>query len=171
MTYKGHLAGGLLVSAGATAAFAVGAGGEFTAQTIGGVFATTLFFSLSPDLDTSSRPQRWYFKLVFIILAGLAWNEQFRLATALALVAIMPVLDHHRGWTHHRLSPPLALGAAGALCGYWMLPEEASFREWVTQVTDLARSDILVIAGAAILGWYTHLILDGLLRIFPATDD
>lgn len=163
MSYKGHLTGGVLVAT-AVAAAAVGSGGR--PETTMGLFATALFFSLFPDLDTSSRPQRWFFKLVIVCLLYLAWAGEYRTATAVAVLALLPVLDHHRGWTHYRLSPIAA--ALAAVAGYtlWKL-DGAGLGEWMAAVRELPHGLEMQFAGAALAGWYTHLILDGLFRVFP----
>ena len=166
MTWKGHLAGGVLVSAGVAAA-AAGRGGR--PGTTLSLFATALFFSLFPDLDTSSRPQRWFYKLVFAGLLYLAWAGEYRSATAVAVLALLPVLDHHRGWTHHRLSPVAAAAAAAA--GYaWWQQEGSGFGEWFAVLRELPFGPEIQFAGAALAGWYTHLFLDGLFRVFPRED-
>ena len=163
MTWKGHLAGGVLVSAGVAAA-AAGSGGRPGPNVA--LFATTLFFSLFPDLDTSSRPQRWFYKLVFAGLLYLAWAGEYRSATAVAVLALLPVLDHHRGWTHHRLSPVAAVATAAA--GYaWWQQEGSGFGEWFAVLCGLPFGLEMQFAGAALAGWYTHLFLDGLFRVFP----
>ena len=50
------------------------------------VAGTALFFSLFPDLDTSSVPQRWFFRLVFFSLLYLGWTERYELATLVGVV-------------------------------------------------------------------------------------
>lgn len=163
MSCKGHLAGGVLVAAGVAAA-AEGSGGR--PGTTLGLFATALFFSLFPDLDTSSRPQRWFFKLVFAGLLCLAWAGEYRTATALAVLALLPVLDHHRGWTHCRLSPIAAAAVAAAGYAWWKL-DGAGVQELMAVLRELPHGVEAKFAGAALAGWYTHLVLDGLFRVFP----
>ncbi|MCY3762270.1 MAG: metal-dependent hydrolase [Gemmatimonadetes bacterium] len=167
MSYKGHLEGGLLVAA-AVAAVAEGSGAR--PETTMGLFATALFFSLFPDLDTSSRPQRWFFKFVFAGLLYLAWAGEYRTATAVAVLALLPVLDHHRGWTHCRLSPLAAAVVAAAGYAWWKL-EGAGPGEWVAVLRELPHGLEMQFAGAALAGWYTHLILDGLFRVFPQENE
>ena len=163
MSYKGHLAGGVLVAT-AVAAAAEGSGGG--PETTLGLFATALFFSLFPDLDTSSRPQRWFFKLVFAALLYLAWAGEYRTATAVAVLALLPVLDHHRGWTHYRLSPIAAAAVVAAGYTWWKL-DGTGLEEWIAVLGQLPHGLEAKFAGAALAGWYTHLVLDGLFRVFP----
>ena len=131
-----------------------------------GLFATALFFSLFPDLDTSSRPQRWFFKVVFAALLYLAWAGEYRTATAVAALALLPVLDHHRGWTHHRLSPIAAAAVAAAAYAWWKL-DGSGLGGWIAVIRGLPQGLEMRFAGAALAGWYTHLFLDGMFRVFP----
>ena len=153
-----------MLVATAIAAAATGGGGH--PRTTLGLFAAALFFSLFPDLDTSSRPQRWFFKLVFAGLLYLAWAGEYRTATAVAVLALLPVLDHHRGWTHHRLSPIAAAAIAAAGYAWWKLEGEG-LGDWIAVLGDLPHGLEIQFAGAAVAGWYTHLFLDGLFRVFP----
>lgn len=75
---------------------------------------------------------------------------------------MLPLVDHHRGWTHGRFVPLLLLAVLGAAL-LW-------FEGWTS--TELRLIEILTplrlsFAAAAVVGWYTHLLLDGLFRFFP----
>ena len=163
MSYKGHLVGGVLVASAVAAAAEVSGGRPETTLSL---FATVLFFSLFPDLDTSSRPQRWFFKVVFAALLYLAWAGEHRTATAVAVLALLPVLDHHRGWTHHRLSPLAAAAIAAAGYAWWKL-DGAGPGERFAVLRELPQGLEVQFAGAALAGWSTHLFLDGMFRVFP----
>ena len=68
MNFKGHLTSGVVVGVGiAVGAVDYGYIDGDDLQTQAAVAGTTLFFALFPDLDTSSVPQRWFFRLVFLL--------------------------------------------------------------------------------------------------------
>jgi len=162
MTYRGHLAGGLVLAA--TAALAAPALGLVETSdwvSLAGVAGTALFFSLFPDLDTSSVPQRWFFRAVFGLLICLAWRGQYQVATLVALVALLPVLDQHRGWTHSWWSPLVMPVLLGGIYELWRWPQQMPGERPAFGAIHLA------CLGAAMWGWYGHLLLDGKLRIFP----
>ena len=164
MRAAGHLAGG--VAAGAAVAGAASAAGAIAG--VGdprwwAVFATALFFALFPDVDTDSLPRRWFYRAVLAALLWLAWSGRWQMATLLAVVSTLPLVDHHRGWTHGRLTPVLAVALLGAGCLWWRgdLP-----RAWESGGASIPPADLVLLA-AALAGWYTHLFLDGRFRLFP----
>ena len=83
------------------------------------IVGTALFFSLFPDLDTASVAQRWFFRSVFCTLLYLGWTEHYELATLIGILCVLPLLDHHRGWTHWKISPFITVGLLGTSYEYW----------------------------------------------------
>lgn len=132
----------------------------------------TLFFSLYPDLDTASVPQRWFYRVVFGILLYLSWCGEYRQAAVLAIVAILPLLDHHRGWTHWRVSPLLVVVLPAFGLAYWGRSGVDEGRG-----SDAAAVAMEVMSGhgleivAALVGWYVHLLMDGRFKLFPSGRD
>ena len=57
-------------------------------------------FALLPDLDTASIPQRWFYRGVVLALVVLIAAGFFREAALIGVVAMLPLVHHHRGWTH-----------------------------------------------------------------------
>ena len=172
MNFGGHAMGGVVAGfAAAAVAGVAGAGsgapamfgeleevlgtGAFSAGCFGAAFLMALF----PDLDTASIPQRWYLRIMFAglvasVLAG--WMELF---VVLALVALLPLLHHHRGWTHWRLTP---WGVAFLLA---VAHEYADARaSWFSSFSWADVWALLLEAWpfvlACVLGHYTHLLLD-----------
>lgn len=168
MTFKGHLIGGVLAGAGLTAVAArLGYLPPQDYHTWGWAFGTTVAFSLFPDLDTSSVPQRWFFRLVFAALVYLGWTEDYQLATLVGLLAVLPLLDHHRGWTHWKISPLLVPLLLGAAFEYWRARQTwFSGFSW-ENVRELLAGHLIFLV-ACTVGWYTHLLLDGHFKLFPA---
>jgi hypothetical protein len=171
MNFRGHLVGGVLTAtAAAAAATRWGYIDPLDYATWGGVWATAVFFSLFPDFDTASVPQRWFFRCVFLALVYLAVTGQFELATLVGLLSILPLLDHHRGWTHWKLSPVLVPVFLGAVYEYWRAQHA-----WIDgfsweNIGGVLRGHAVFLA-ASIAGWYTHLLLDGQFKIFPTDRD
>ena len=79
------------------------------------------------------------------------------------MLSTLPLVDHHRGWTHARLTPVLATGVLGAGCLWWRGDLAAV---WASGGASIPAAD-LVLLGAVLSGWYTHLLLDGRFRLFP----
>ena len=124
------------------------------------VALTCLFFSLFPDLDISSIPQRWFYRCLFIGLIILAFSGYWKLATYIAIVSMLPLLSKHRGWTHHPLTTftfPLFI----VLCYAFVL--ENYQINWKTSSIII---DVLQKYGwlyiASVFGWWTHLWSDGI---------
>ncbi len=171
MNFKGHVLGGIVagsvVAAGATYLGHV-APDDLTTQAA--VAGTALFFSLFPDLDTASVAQRWFFRGVFCTLLYLGWIEDYELATLVGILCVLPLLDHHRGWTHSKISPFITVGLLGTTYEYWRA-RQAFLGEfnWDNVHTLLEGHWVFFIAGIA--GWYTHLLLDGRFKVFPTGQD
>jgi membrane-bound metal-dependent hydrolase YbcI (DUF457 family) len=110
--------------------------------------ALTVMFGIFPDIDTNSKAQDFFYSAFFIADLALVATDQFQLAAYLGLVAMLPVLTHHRGWTHTKWA---ALLVPSPLVGFpWLIyPGDP----WVG----------LPYYGAAILGYFSHLYLDKLI--------
>ncbi len=139
MKYHSHAIDGLLVASILTACtLAVG----FEPL----VFPVVFFFSLFPDLDTDSIPRRWSYRVVFICLIYLGYFEFYKEAYFLSIIAITPLLDKHRGWTHKIWAPILFL--VGLTVFYNNFIQNSDFMlYWKLYI-------------ATIIGWYVHLWVD-----------
>ena len=167
MTFRGHLTGG--VAAGIGMAVLAAQWGHVAPDDLHSwatVCGTTVFFALFPDLDTSSVPQRWFFRLVFVVLLYLGWSQRYELATLVGILAVLPLLDHHRGWTHWKVSPLVVPLVLGIIYEYWRARQAwMSGFSW-ENVTQLLRDHAIYLV-ACMVGWYTHLLLDGRFKLFP----
>lgn len=152
--YKGHLAGATLFVLGYIAllayAFSVDAAYEqFSAlEQIGyplGLVALALLFGLWPDVDTNSKGQRVFYSIFLVTDLFLIATEQFRAAAYLGLVALLPVLSHHRGWTHTWWAM-LLIPSPLLLLPYLHVPERPLVG--------------LPFYGAAVVGYLSHLVVD-----------
>ena len=154
--YKGHIAGGLAAGAVYSLAvskvpverFAESAGLLENWQALAALFVLSMLFALFPDVDTNSKGQDIFVGLAFTVDVLLILNGNIQAAAYLGLIAMLPILGHHRGWTHSKIAM-LAIPLPILLVPY------------------LHNDNILPISivyyGAAVAGYFSHLLLDGLI--------
>lgn len=154
--YKGHIAGGLaagLVYAGIimwapVTYFAEAAGILHGWESLAAVFVLAVLFGLFPDVDTNSKAQDIFLGTAFIADVILVTTGRIEAAAYLGLVAMLPIVSHHRGWTHTKwamVAVPLPLLIVPYFYNHAMLPVS------------------VVYYGAAVAGYFSHLLLDGLI--------
>ena len=154
--YKGHVAGGALFGAlyyGAIAyvpieQLAETAGVLNDWQAIFALFVISMLFGLFPDIDTNSKAQDLFFAIAFPLDVLLLAVNRVEAAAYLGLIAMLPVIGKHRGWTHKKwamLLVPLPIIAVPYLYDPAALPISAVFY------------------GAAVSGYFSHLFFDGLI--------
>lgn len=154
--YKGHIAGGL--AAGVVFAsvlmyapityFAEVAGVLHGWEAIAAVFVLSMLFGLFPDVDTNSKAQDIFLGTAFIVDVALVVTGRIQAAAYLGLVAMLPIVTHHRGWTHTKwamLVVPLPILLVPYFYNNAILPAS------------------IVYYGAAVAGYFSHLLLDGLI--------
>lgn len=111
------------------------------------LFGLCLMFGLWPDVDTNSKGQNLFYSIFFLVDVVLIATQRFEEAAYLGLFALLPALGKHRGWTHTwwaMVLVPLPL----LVLPYLHLPERP-----------LAG---LPFYGAAVVGYFSHLFMDGL---------
>ena len=159
--YKGHLAGATaffgVYLAGLAFVFSVDqAYQRFSELELIGVpavlFGLCLMFGLWPDVDTNSKGQNLFYSIFFTIDVVLIVMREFQWAAYLGLFAILPVLGKHRGWTHTYWAM-LLIPSPLIILPYLLFPERP-----------LAG---LPFYGAAVIGYFSHLFMDGLVIPFP----
>ncbi|HCH34319.1 TPA: metal-dependent hydrolase [Candidatus Saccharibacteria bacterium] len=154
--YKGHIAGGLVAGVGyalVMTAVPVERLAEYAQllddwQAMAAVFVVAMLFALFPDVDTNSKAQDIFYWLVFVVDVLLIWNGYLAAAAFLGLIAMLPILAHHRGWTHAKWAMfvvPLPIVLVPLLYSDTLLPIA------------------VVYYGAAVTGYFSHLLLDGLI--------
>ena len=154
--YKGHLAGATVFAVGYLAvlgyAFSIDAAYqqfsvlEQVAYPLV-LVVLALLFGLWPDVDTTSKGQQVFYSIFFVTDVFLIVTEQFRAAAYLGLVALLPVLSRHRGWTHTWWAM-LLIPSPLLILPYLHVPE----RPFIG----------LPFYGAAVVGYLSHLIVDRL---------
>lgn len=154
--YRGHIAGALVVGGAYVGVMDVAAHGLLTRagitlndwQLLVGLFVLAVLFGLWPDIDTNSMGQNIFFGLAFIADIVLIATGRLEAAAYLGLLAMTPIIGKHRGWTHSKLAMilvPLPIVLVPYLHNQHIL--------WLS----------LVLYGAAVAGYFSHLLLDGLI--------
>lgn len=154
--YKGHVVGGVLAGGVYTFAlsyvpveqFAEAAGVLQDTQAIAAIFVLAILFALFPDIDTNSKGQDIFYGLALVVDIVLIVNGNIEAAAYLGLIAMAPIIGKHRGWTHSKWAMfliPLPLVVVPYLNNGDILPFA------------------LVCYGAAVAGYFSHLLLDGLI--------
>jgi len=153
--YRGHIAGGLaagvvyaaIVSKVPVERYAEAASLLSDWQALAALFVLSILFGLFPDVDTNSKAQDIFIGLAFAVDILLIISGNIQAAAYLGLIALLPIIGHHRGWTHSKpamLLVPLPIVAVPYLNNNEILPIA------------------LVYYGAAVAGYFSHLLLDGL---------
>jgi membrane-bound metal-dependent hydrolase YbcI (DUF457 family) len=154
--WKGHV-GGAVVLGGAYAAalsfvpverFAEAAGVLHDWQAMAAILVLSVLFGLFPDVDTNSKGQNIFYGLALAVDVLLIWSGNIQAAAYLGLLALLPIVGHHRGWTHSKLAMllvPLPIIAVPYL-----------YNDEMLRIS-------LVYYGAAVVGYFSHLLLDGLI--------
>lgn len=168
MNFKGHITGGLISGTILATATFIGNGSSGLFDPLKSVFSVygiTVFFSLFPDVDISSIGQRWFYRAVFILLLYLGYQKYYEIATLASIIAITPILGHHRGWTHSYFPALLIPLLIASLYEYSLTKNHFFTGESLLRIYKHMRNHQWLIT-ACIIGWYTHLFLDCQLPMF-----
>lgn len=152
--YRGHIAGAVVANSAYVAGVWALPGDILQRWNISlddwqlllGLFVVAVLFALFPDVDTNSVGQNVFFGIAFIAMVALIVTGKFEPAAYLGLLAMLPIIGKHRGWTHHKLA--MFLVPAPIL----IIPYLHNHAIWVTG---------MLIYGAAVSGYFSHLLLDG----------
>lgn len=152
--YKGHIAGAVVCSGAYAAAlmfapvvaFAEAANILHGWQALAALFVLGILFGLFPDIDTNSKGQDIFYGGAFLLDVALILDGQLEAAAYLGLIAMAPVLSKHRGWTHTYWA--MVLVPLPILLVPSIFQESNQPAAWVYY-------------GAAVVGYFSHLLLDG----------
>jgi membrane-bound metal-dependent hydrolase YbcI (DUF457 family) len=154
--YKGHIVGGVVLG-GVYAGvlnfvpfehFVEMAGVLHNWQALAAVMVISILFALFPDIDTNSKGQNIFYGLALAMDVLLIWSGNIQAAAYLGVIAMLPIVGKHRGWTHSKLAMilvPLPIVIVPYLYNDKILWASALFY------------------GAAVVGYFSHLLLDGLI--------
>jgi hypothetical protein len=154
--YRGHLGGAVVVCAGYVfavtlmpIAWAAKTGYILSNwQLVAAMFVVAMLFGLWPDIDTNSKAQDIFFGLAFLCDIALIAAGRLEAAAYLGLLAMTPIVSKHRGWTHSKLAMIL-------------IPLPILVVPYLYSSNHLLPS--LLFYGAALSGYFSHLLLDGLI--------
>jgi hypothetical protein len=96
--YKGHVLGGMVVYGVLFCAVASILHPSFITACEWLLF--TLAGALFPDIDIKSKGQKYFYYLIFVLLAVLAVHQQFATIACCSFIVITPMLVRHRGIFH-----------------------------------------------------------------------
>ena len=106
--YRGHLWGGVVFFVGlaaAVVAFSAKAGSPEWVEVFRGwkvlvLLGIALLMALWPDVDIDSKGQRLFYRIFLAADVVLIAGKLYQLAAILGLLAMIPIVGRHRGWTH-----------------------------------------------------------------------
>lgn len=113
-----------------------------------GILVCCLSFGILPDIDISSTSQKIFYGCVIFGMTALIAMKNYQTAAILGLISLLPLVSKHRGWTHAKwaiILVPLPLLVLPAI----VYPTYALIG--------------LPFYLAGVLGYSSHLLLDGLL--------
>lgn len=154
--YRGHIAGAVVFFLGYLALLVYlysmnAAYQQFSTLELLGypvaMFALAVMFALWPDVDTNSKGQDVFYAIFLVADLFLIATRNFEEAAYLGLFALLPVVSRHRGWTHSWWAM-LLIPSPLLVLPYVLFPDRP-----------LAG---LPFYGAALVGYFSHLVLDGI---------
>jgi len=143
--YKIHVTGAALLAGGGLTALYMFGPWHPEPMEAAALVATCLLASLFPDVDTSSKGRPIFYSLLAALDLVLIVNEEYKWAAIVGLVAMLPAMGNHRGWTHTwwaMLAVPLLVLAVPFVFFEFDWQRLAPFYV------------------AAVLGYFSHLALD-----------
>lgn len=154
--YKGHIGGAVVVCVILVVivmilpvSWAVKAGGLFNNwQMVAGLFIVAMLFGLWPDIDTNSKAQDIFFAIAFTLDIFLIIFGYLEAAAYLGLLAMTPIIGKHRGWTHKKWA-------------MFLVPLPILLVPYLYQKENFVVG--LLFYGSAVAGYFSHLLLDGLI--------
>lgn len=108
------------------------------------IFGLLYLAALFPDTDTNSVGQDIFYTFFVIVDLYLIFTQKWKEAAILGLIAMFPVVSHHRGWTHSFLAAII-------------LPLPLLFPEFL-QVPTILTGWLMFLA--VVVGYLSHLLLD-----------
>ncbi|MBI4639902.1 MAG: metal-dependent hydrolase [Candidatus Tectomicrobia bacterium] len=144
-SYKGHLLGGSL----AFVVFLLTALTWYALpdhRQIPTLLLICLLAALWPDVDIKSKAQALFYKAFLVIDLLLIAEHYYKEAAFLGLFAMLPIVGKHRGWTH-------------SLWAAFLLPIPLLFFPMFTSMDPVSSGIPYYLA--ALVGYLSHLLLDG----------
>lgn len=154
--WKGHTAGGVGFGVAYAAALSYAPIQQYAEQVhllndwqaMAAILVLSILFALFPDVDTNSKGQNIFYGLALATDILLILNGNLQAAAYLGLIAMLPVVGKHRGWTHSRWAMiiiPLPILIVPYLYNQQAIKIAAIYY------------------GASVAGYFSHLLFDGLI--------
>ena len=138
-----------------------------------GCFTVALLFGLWPDVDITSKSQKVFYTVLFVFNFCLIFLlHRYLEASLLGLMAMVPILSKHRGWTHSKITMVLLPSL------FILIPIYVEYPDWAdgwTEPIDLYDNFVawdrlplifregIIFYIAGLVGYASHLYLDGIL--------
>ncbi|RKU29636.1 hypothetical protein C6497_05720 [Candidatus Poribacteria bacterium] len=140
-----------------------------------GCFVIALLFGLWPDVDITSKSQKIFYSVLFVVNFSLIlFLRRYLESAIIGLLAMLPILSKHRGWTHSKVTMfllPMLFMLIPIYSEYsnwhwslnWeiLLQQIVSIITWERLPTVAQRGFAFYLAG--LIGYASHLYLDGIL--------
>ena len=132
---------------------------------VGGCFVLAVLSGLWPDVDIKSKSQQIFYRIFLAFNTVLILREHYIESAFLGLFAMLPLIGKHRGWTHSRLTM-LLLPTPFLILSIYFQRDGFEPRHFLSQ-QNLGQVRIgLPFYTASLIGYATHLHLDGILLQF-----
>lgn len=132
---------------------------------VGGCFTIAVLSGLWPDIDIKSKSQNIFYRIFLGFNLILIWREHYIESAFLGLFAMLPLIGKHRGWTHSRLTM-LLLPAIFLILPFCFEHEINNPVKFLSSISLDVIKDELPFYAASVIGYATHLHLDGILLRF-----
>ena len=155
--YKGHITGGAVTGAVIVGSLNFLPTEEYlpsTQQVLQdwqfsiGLLVVSILFAIWPDVDTNSKAQNLFYSIGFVLNIFLILNGEFVLSALLGMLAMTPIVGKHRGWTHSKIA--MLLIPTPILVGSYLNNDAIGPVGLLTYIV-------------AVGGYFSHLLLDGLI--------
>ena len=130
---------------------------------IAACFVIAVLSGLWPDVDTKSKSQQIFYRIFIIFNVVLIYMGHYSISAFFGLFAMLPLIGNHRGWTHSKLTMLLLPTV------FLILPMVYFHRDQLDQNELLAAENLVLLKNglpfytASLIGYATHLHLDGIL--------
>lgn len=112
-----------------------------------GILCAGVLFALFPDVDIKSRGQLVFYRVFIVLDVILLLAGEFTLAAYFGLLALVPIVSRHRGWTHSYAAMILVPMPVLLVPMY---------------LADHIVADGVPLYLGAVTGYFSHLLADGL---------
>ena len=129
---------------------------------IGGCFVIAVLSGLWPDVDIKSKSQRICYRIFIALNLILIFRGYYAESAFLGLFAMLPLVGKHRGWTHSRITMLLLPGIFLLLPIYFNREAFNFSHPTGPENLQLIKTG-LPFYTASLIGYATHLQLDGIL--------